>query len=81
MQLSKEIIEILQKITENRECTKADIAEFCGVSRSMIGHVISGRREPKKGLYNKILAFIEKHNNDKLEMKEREESIISQATI
>lgn len=70
MELSKEIIDYLRKITESREYNKKEIADFCGTTRTQISYVINGQRKPNRVLYKKLLEFVIKA---KAEQKERAE--------
>jgi hypothetical protein len=78
MQLSKEIIDYLRKITESREYTKAEIAKYCGVTNTQMGHIIHERREPNRVVYNKLLKFIEQAHAEQAEREKAEANVAKQ---
>ena len=75
MELSKEILDYLQRLTVSREYTKRDIADFCGTTRTQISFVLNGHRKPNMKLYGKMVQFAEKAQKEITERVEAEQRV------
>ncbi len=78
MEMSKEILDYLRKITENREYNKREIADFCGTTRTQISYVINGHREPNRHLYTKLLQFVAKAKSEQEKRSKMEQELTAQ---
>lgn len=77
MDIPKEILEKVARLTENRECNKTEISIAMKVSTAYL-HKCLKTGEISENKYYKLLAFLEKLDKKIAERKERESNLINQ---